>query len=834
MPRFTKRNHIASIQRFSRTEPYVYPRPAGGGKLTLNSTKSRAGHAARLKDQLNAIKLRFNLPEIADIDEGLSKDEIVYVEFYSDWGYKFDFDQFNSNRPNPQFQLISVKKESSGDEEMLERYRLLVALSEGGVSTFLKKVEEFETSRVTGNNPRHAKLLFNIDDIRLATLEAFWTDAQFHDFPSTGDSVWWEVWFRKSRYIGNEEKIASQLLAVGATIGVNELVFVEHVVKLVRASPDQLSNSLMLLDCLAELRKPQELNDFITSESQDFDNEQEWAADLRSRLKLEIDKNSVLICLLDSGVNHRHELLRDIIPEENLYSWKAGWGLGDTERGAGHGTGMAGLAIFGDLTEVLAGNEIIEIRHGVESFKILHPSSSTNPELYGVVYKDGCNSPFIDRPQNKRVYCISITNSGIIKSGRPSSSSAALDDITFGNLHESAEKQLVIASSGNIALVRHDDYPTLNFEETIQDPGQAYNVITVGGFTLKFQTSEGRLAPLARRGAMAPCNSASAVWEKQWANKPDIVMEAGNMLTDGVFVEAHPELDPLSLDKDFTNNLFVPFGGTSAAAALASKMAARLMTLYPNYRPETIRGLIIHSATWTEAMISGVDLNNEQERIKLLCSVGYGVPNIEKAMYSANNCLTIISENELSPYRLEGSDVKYNEYHLYELPWPIDVLRNIVAENDVCITVTLSYFIEPNPGARQYVKSFSYHSHNLDFKLIKPTEDLPAFKRRISAASTGDESSDLYEGTSENWTIKERVRSKGSVKKDFLNTNGADLSTRRYLAVYPKNGWYRTRKALKKYDSQVRYSLIVTIETRDLETDIFTPVEIQVAIPIAL
>ncbi len=84
----------------------------------------------------------------------------------------------------------------------------------------------------------------------------------------------------------------------------------------------------------------------------------------------------------------------------------------------------------------------------------------------------------------------------------------------------------------------------------------------------------------------------------------------------------------------------------------------------------------------------------------------------------------------------------------------------------------------------------------------------------------------------EDWTIKERVRSKGSIKKDFLETNGANLASRNLLAVYPKSGWYRSRKSLKKYDEEVRYSLIVSIETPVESVDIYTPVENLIAIPI--
>src|SRR5690606_5182092 len=88
---------------------------------------------------------------------------------------------------------------------------------------------------------------------------------------------------------------------------------------------------------------------------------------------------------------------------------------------------------------------------------------------------------------------------------------------------------------------------------------------------------------LAIHGGMSPSNSTSLLWENQWPVKPDIVLEGGNMGVSGTQLLDHiPTLKPLSLDKDFANYLLYPFGDTSGAAALASKMAAELKTAYPD------------------------------------------------------------------------------------------------------------------------------------------------------------------------------------------------------------------------------------------------------------
>ena len=397
-----------------------------------------------------------------------------------------------------------------------------------------------------------------------------------------------------------------------------------------------------------------------------------------------------------------------------------------------------------------------------------------------------------------------------------------------------------MVSGGNVRIENTEEFPDKNFYESVQDPAQAYNALTVGSYTRKDLINAQQWPgwnPLSDNGAMAPSNSTSGTWETQWPNKPDVVMEGGNLAHRGKEVDYKDTLQLLTTHKDHRINIFQTFGDTSASVALASKMAAELKTEYPNYWPETIRGLMVHSAEWTDAMLQGSNLNLEADRRALLRSVGYGVPILELAKNSANNSLTLVSQRTIQPYRLEKSQPRYNEYHLYELPWPVDVLKDEIGDGDATIKVTLSYYIEPNPGNRQYASNFRYHSHELDFKLIKPLEPLNEFKRRISAASSGtdEHDDDTIDTSTELWTLRERVRSKGSIKKDFVTTSGVELSRRNILAAYPKNGWYRTRKQLGKIESIVRYSLIITIETPEQEVDLYTPVfnAVQTVVPIS-
>ena len=80
----------------------------------------------------------------------------------------------------------------------------------------------------------------------------------------------------------------------------------------------------------------------------------------------------------------------------------------------------------------------------------------------------------------------------------------------------------------------------------------------------------------------------------------------------------------------FRHNLkpFVTTGDTSAATALATRMAAVLMAQYPDYWPETIRALLVHSAEWTEKMLERFNPQKKRDYENLLRYVGYGVPDL--------------------------------------------------------------------------------------------------------------------------------------------------------------------------------------------------------------
>jgi hypothetical protein len=112
--------------------------------------------------------------------------------------------------------------------------------------------------------------------------------------------------------------------------------------------------------------------------------------------------------------------------------------------------------------------------------------------------------------------------------------------------------------------------------------------------------------------------------------------------------------------------------------------------------------------------------------------------------------------------------------------------------------------------------------HRLRFAMKRPTERLDEFRTRINAAAeTGGVSA--VSGNDSNWLLGFRQRHKGSLHQDIWRGTAAELANCGYLAVFPGQGWWKTRRALERYDSEANYSLIVSIHAPETDVDLLTP-----------
>jgi hypothetical protein len=247
---------------------------------------------------------------------------------------------------------------------------------------------------------------------------------------------------------------------------------------------------------------------------------------------------------------------------------------------------------------------------------------------------------------------------------------------------------------------------------------------------------------------------------------------------------------------------------------------------------------MVHSARWTDAMLQAY-LPAGKEPIKadylwLVRHCGFGVPDINRALWSLSNSLTMVIESELYPFKKVGNKAPaLRDMNLHQLPWPLDELESL-GETEVEMRVTLSYFIEPNPSTRGVRSKYRYESHGLRFDVKRPLESLDGFRGRINALAINEDNIKGRSGDDKEWDIGPQNRHKGSLHSDIWKGPAAELASRGVLAVFPTLGWWKTRTALARYNKKARYALIISIHAPATNIDLYSAVENKISTPLTI
>jgi hypothetical protein len=775
----------------------------------------------------------------------------IYLEFKSDPGFDLVTKSLEDRRSrDKQVRLLNVrvktdlvKNKKTGAPEPFETTYATVYIPHEKKNHFLRKIEAYANQiNQKSGKPKNATLINSIGDIRKALrVDSFW-----QDLPSLKPGVdpeWCEVWLSShAQDVTDGFEALLKQEQIESRPGI--VRFPERAVKVIHATLQKLERLTTLSDDIAEYRRAKDTAAFWTEmENQE---QAEWVKDLLQRSHVEPDTN-VSVCILDSGVNNGHPLLEPVLKDEDCLTVNPKWGVHDHDSvGHGHGTRMAGTATYGDLRQCLASGDQIIIRHCLESVKILPPApNSHHPDLWGYVTAQGVSRAEIQARERKRIICMAVTASDTRDRGRPSSWSGALDQLTAGVEAEDSDRvrRLAILCTGNLTDLKQAlKYPESQCKDSVHDPAHAWNVLTVGAYTALDRIDDQTYAdyqPIASKNSLSPFSTTSCTWDKKWPLKPEIVMEGGNLAYAGDgFVTECEDLSLLSTFWKPTESHFYPFNMTSAAASQAAWFAARIQSAYPEIWPETVRALMVHSSEWTDELekqfLPPNPSKTDKEQLLRIC--GYGIPNLERALYSATNSLTLIAQAELQPYdKKEKGGYKTNEMHFYDLPWPKDVLLDLPLTTPVKMRVTLSYFIEPGPGEIGWKDRYRYASHALRFDVNSPGEPKDDFLKRINkAARDEDESRPGTPSASDHWVFGSNARNKGSIHSDIWEGSAAELADSHFMAVYPIVGWWRERHHLGKWDRRTRYAFVVSISTPEEQVDIYTTVANKVGITVPI
>ena len=809
---------------------------AGGSQSRVHQISNRGEHAEKLRSEVGeslALALeRAEQAPAASRPDGFT----LAIEGWSD---------------EPGYELALLSLDTSGarllaviPSDGTRPERALVWMPFGAEAAFLRKLDQYAEEQTRKGTPRHQKLVANIAHVQLAIMEEFWQEDA--PFPDIHEERWWEIWF--ARIPGEPDPLESALIAAGALgleTGERTLSFTERTVVHVRGTAAHVGGLLATNAVIAEVHRPRVIEEFFGA---DAETQQGLVADLAQRTQ-PADNGASAVCLLDTGVAGGHPLLSPSLDTVSTVVALAGSADRD-----GHGTQMAGLALYGDLNGQIMQNASVRLRHRLESVKVFEPGrpeTQAAPEMYGAITAEAVAIPETDLPGRRRVFSMPISADQGSDDGSPSSWSAALDALAVGTdirvhprgidllgLPDPTAGRLLVVSAGNIRHQRGiDDHLAISDQRPIEGPGQAWNILTVGAYTeltgVPANPSLSGYSPLAQAGELSPYSRTSVPFDTQWPIKPDIVLEGGNLLVDGTSGPPMSD-DVVDLLTTSREGLLTTTKATSAATAQAARLAALALDRYPTLWPETVRGLLVHAAEWTTPMRARIAVKGvgKRERTRLLRRYGWGVPAEDRVLASASSAVTMIVEDEFQPFERSASGVSMRALRVHRLPWPREQLADL-EEAQVRLRITVSYFVEPNPSNRGWDVRYRYPSHQLRFDLKRPTETVAEFRTRVSREAQQEEENrgPVRHRADDRWLIGWSGRHKGSLHADVWTGSGAELAECGHLSVAPVGGWWKDRSRKNRTELPVRYALLVSLTTPQ-PVDIYTPIANMVGIPV--
>lgn len=810
------------IKNIHTSQSFTTPQSGGGSKVNLPD-RNRNEHANALLHSLSQIWDAYAQEASLRVEKGLPVKDGEYLTFKSAENNNLKIESLDSSGAI----LLNVNTDKDTNQQIATVY-----IPENKKEKLTKKVENYRNEDKNGK-PQNQELVEKIDVISRTSVENLWS-SPIESLPRL-EAVWCEIWLATEGL--NIETIIPNLKGVCALFDIeileSILKFPQRSILIIKANYAQLSELITSFGLIAEIRKTEELNSFWLN--QNITENNDWIEEALNLV--DFTKTNNFISILDSGINNGHRLIEPILDEVNRLTVEPGWGVNDS---MGHGTCMAGIATYGNLNAILENKKPLEIHHQIESVKILHPNLPNEQNKYPLITLEAVNRAIINNPNAKRIFCMAVTTDFQVDFGKPSAYSSVLDSIIFGE--DINDKKIFLVSAGNVRGEHNwKNYPVSNLNLSVESPAQSWNAISIGAYTEKILPDA---ATVANKFELSPFSTTSSSWDSNWPIKPEVVFEGGNLIRlENGDVEGHDDLEVLTTSRNSILHHFTTLNATSAATAFAAYFLAKLRDSYPNAWEETLRALMIHSASWSEEMIAQfqIDTNKVGDVLRLLKIVGYGIPNLQKAIECKSNYLTFISEQIIKPYKLDEGEIKTNEIHYYEFPWPKEILESL-GETNVTLRVTLSYFIEPNPGDRGYTTKYAYQSTALKFSLINSGEDFDNFKIRTNKKNQDNlkenlgvdklDSGEYDKNTgSSRWALGADTVFKGSIHSNYWNGSAVEIASCNKLAVFPlASGWWKQLKKQEKHDSELRYSLIVSIETPENTTDIYTPIATQVAV----
>lgn len=535
------------------------------------------------------------------------------------------------------------------------------------------------------------------------------------------------------------------------------------------------------------------------------------------------------VCIIDSGIAEGHRYLKDaILPERSKSYIERDPSTADVARKGGHGTRVAGAVLFGNTIPDsgshrhhcwIASARVLDQLNGVP----VMPKSLYPPVVLKRIAED-----FADI----KIFNLSVNANRPHVLKHMSAWSHTLDRLHF------EEDRVFIVSGGNIDRYGRDPfYPGIadhiaagrSYPHYLKEPAArltnpAYSAfaLTVGSLAIDTYADADRQSLTGRDELSSFSRSGPGIWNMI---KPDVVEYSGDYIiertTDGsppnVANHAAVTSPTVRIPGDGSGAVGRDQVGTSFAAPKVARLAARILSEWPDASGSFIRGLIAHSARWPT-------IDREVAPVDRLRMIGYGLPSEERILGNTPSRITFVADGSIGP----------RSAHIYTVRIP-DELSGPGDTYEYLLEVTLA-FKARSRRTRQGTKS--YLSSWVDWVSSKLTgESDETFKNRVAEYSALEESDDeTGEGLKEEsetikWTIRERndwgpvkgmKRNDSTLQKDWASLKSYELPDHLSIAVVGHKGWEKDYLL-----EEAPYALFVSIECLTPEIEVYNPIKLR-------
>jgi subtilisin family serine protease len=504
-------------------------------------------------------------------------------------------------------------------------------------------------------------------------------------------------------------------------------------------------------------------------------------------------ENAVRIGIVDSGIVGGHPMLAPAIVGEFGVPERLG-----TDDVRGHGTAVAGIAVFGSIEQQL-GSPALVARFQIVSAKVV--------DGHGLFDDEETVPAIVDRAIRRlhddfgcRVINISLGDAAHHIGDRPSPWAALLD-----NLARELDIVVVI-SAGNIpspseplrtgGLARYPAY-MLEQESRLLEPASSVTSLVVGSIAhsngLQHEDVDlAALVPITASNEPSPFSCCGPGYDG--AIKPDLVEYGGTAIWEGYNQLLNANRDScgiLTLNANYTQRLLGYRHGTSFAAPAAAFKAASVLEALPGASANLVRALMGLSAKHPEPLLARTDVFGPREHLRF---AGYGVTHVDDAIESDDTRPVLLTEDSLPP----------DMFAVYEVPIP-EEFQTVRGTRGIRVSLA---FDPPTRSSRR-----DYLGIRMGFHLARGVGEQDVFDNfRRWEREDRDQYGEPFKIDGSSWQCKMEpiatLRESGTLQVGYFSAR-QDIShygDRYYLVVRCQGGWASSQVERQRFAVAVELS----------------------------